>query len=133
MKKRRGWLNAAVILVVLGVVLAGCAALQKSEVTDVEGLLTKAGFRKQVADTPGRVAHLNALPQGKFSRHRRHGKVYYVYADATNCRCLYSGDATNYQHYQDLESQQNLGPIQMMRPDIVTGEDWSQAPWGPFN
>lgn len=133
MKRRKGWLNTAVVFVVLGMVLGGCAALQKNEVSDVEGLLTKAGFRKQVADTPERLAHLNSLSQGKFSRHRRHGKVYYVYSDATYCKCLYSGDAKDYQHYLDLERQQNLSPIEMLRPDIVTGMDWSQAPWGPFN
>jgi len=38
----------------------------------------------------------------------------------------------------DLEGQQNSNPmennpIESNRPGVVTGEDWSQAPWGPFD
>ena len=39
----------AMVLVALGLVLAGCAALQKNDVTDVEGLLKRAGFTQMPA------------------------------------------------------------------------------------
>ena len=65
--------------VVAATIFAGCATLEKSEVSNVEGLLTKAGFQKQVADTPQKLAHLKTLAQHQFSRHKRHGKSYVVY------------------------------------------------------
>ena len=133
MKKVQVWLIPLVGAVTIALMLAGCAALQKNEVEDVEGLLTKAGFQKQVADTPRKMAHLKTLAQQSFSRHKRHGKLYFVYADAANCQCFYVGDKIEFSHYQDLERQQGSNPIEMDRPDIVTGEDWSLAPWGPFD
>jgi len=132
-KKMQVWLFPLVGVVTLAMMLAGCAALQKNEVMDAEGLLTKAGFQKHVADTPQKMVHLKTLSQQVISRHKRHGKLYFVYADAANCQCLYAGDETDFQHYQDLERQQNNNVIEMDRPDIVTGEEWSQSPWGPFD
>ena len=132
MKKIQVWLIPLVGVVTIALMLAGCAALQKNEVLDVEGLLTKAGFQKHVADTPQKLAHLKTLGQQRISRHKRHGKLYFVYADAAICQCLYAGDETEFRHYQDLERQQGSDPIEMDRPDIVTGEDWSLSPWGPF-
>ncbi len=122
-----------VATLILAVVLAGCAALQKNNAADVEGLLTQAGFKKMEADTPEKVAHLQTLPQRKFSRHTRDGKIYFVYADDTYCKCLFYGDETAMQHYRALEVQQSSSVYDMDQPDIVTGEQWSLAPWGPFD
>lgn len=98
----------------------------RNEVADVEGLLAKAGFRKKVADTPQRLAHLKTLPQHKLFRHNLHGNSYIVYADATYCICLYMGNETNLRHYRDLERQQNVNPAALMeRTSIETGEEWS--------
>ena len=133
MKKTPVVLNPLVFVAVLGMILAGCAALERNDAIDVEQLLAKAGFKKQVADTSAKLAHLKTLPQRKFSRHHRDGKEYYVYADATYCRCLYVGNAEAFQHYRDLEIQQGESFIEMNRPDIITGEDWSRSPWGPFD
>ncbi|MBT3256870.1 MAG: hypothetical protein HN366_10485 [Deltaproteobacteria bacterium] len=133
MKKVQVCLIPLVGVVTIALMLAGCAALQKNEVMDVEGLLTNAGFQKHVADTPQKMAHLKTLGQQCFSRHKRHGKLYFIYADAALCQCFYVGDELEFSHYQDLERQQNSNPIEMDRPDIVTGEDWSLAPWGPFD
>ena len=58
MKKIQVCLIPLVGVVTIALMLAGCAALQKNEVMDVEGLLTKAGFQKHVADTPQKMAHL---------------------------------------------------------------------------
>ncbi len=133
MKKTWNGLKWMVITIILSVFLVSCAALQKNDVTDVEGLLTQAGFKKMVADTPRKLAHLKTLPQRKFSRHNRDGKIYVIYADDTDCKCLYYGSETDLNHYRDLERQQDANPIEMDRPGIVTGEDWSRAPWGPFD
>ena len=131
MKHQGNWWNVLIVLAALGLVLAGCAALQKNDVTDVEGLLAKAGFRKMVADTPQKLAHLKSLPQHKLIHHERDGGKHVLYADATYCICLYVGNETNLQHYRNLEIQQNEDPLTLMSdPDIVTGEEWSDI-WGP--
>lgn len=133
MKKIHVRLLFLVVTVSAALMLGGCAALEKNAVEDSESLLIKAGFQKHVADTPEKMAHLKTLPQHKISRHKRHGKLYFVYADVKDCQCLYAGDETAFAHYQDLERQQGSNPIEMDQPDVVTGEDWSQAPWGPFD
>lgn len=131
MKCQIKWWNVPVILAALGLVLAGCAALQKNTVSDVEGLLARAGFTKMVADTPQKLAHLKSLPQHKLIHHERDGKKYVLYADATGCTCLYVGDETNLRHYHNLETQQGEDTVQLLNdPDIVTGEEWSDT-WGP--
>ena len=133
MKKVQIYLVPLVLAVAAVMIFSGCAALQKNEVSDVEGLLTKAGFQKHVADTPQKLAHLKTLAQNRISRHKRHGKLYFVYADSADCQCLYAGGEEAFRHFRDLEQQQNSNPIEMDQPDIVTGENWSQAPWGPFD
>jgi len=67
-------------LTVLTMVWGGCAALHQNEVADVEGLLTRAGFTKMVADTPEKIAHLKSLPQQRLIHHQRDGKKYVLYA-----------------------------------------------------
>ncbi len=120
-----------VILAALCLALAGCAALQKNNVTDVEGLLERAGFSKMAADTPQKLAHLKSLPQHKFIPHERDGRKYILYADAAYCECLYVGNETTLQHYRMLDIQQNENPVELLnRPDIVTGEEFSDI-WGP--
>jgi len=131
MKPQRNWWIALVVVAVLSLALAGCAALQKNNVTGVEGLLTRAGFRQMPADTPQKLAHLKSLPQNKIIRRTRHGNPYIVYADATYCICMYVGNETNLRHYRNLEIQQNENPVALLnQPGIVTGEEWSDV-WGP--
>ncbi|MBU0735258.1 MAG: hypothetical protein KKG10_14015 [Proteobacteria bacterium] len=131
-RQKNGW-NVAIVLAALGLVLGGCVSLQKNTVADVEGLLARAGFRKMVADTPQKLAHLKTLPQHKLTHHERDGNKYVLYADATYCTCLYVGDETSLQHYRNLEIQQNENPLELLnQPDIVTGQEWSDI-WGPSN
>ena len=78
MKPQKNWWIALVVVAVVSLTLAGCAALQKNNVTGVEGLLTRAGFRQMPADTPQKLAHLKSLPQNKIIRRTRHGNPYIV-------------------------------------------------------
>ena len=133
MKRQGNWWNVLIVVAALTLALAGCAALQKNDVADVEGLLAKAGFSKKVADTAQKLAHLKTLPQHKLFRHNLHGNPYVMYADATYCTCPYVGNETNLRHYRDLEKQQNVNPAELMnRASIGTGETWSTV-WGPLN
>ena len=123
--QRIGW-RFLVFLTALGLVLGGCAALQKNTVTDVEGLLARAGFKMMPADTRQKLARLKSLPQQKLIHQERDGKKYVLYADATYCICLYVGDEANLRHYRNLEIQQNENPLELINdPNIVTGEEWT--------
>ncbi|MCF8131430.1 MAG: hypothetical protein K9N10_23225 [Deltaproteobacteria bacterium] len=133
MKKNQIWLIPIFGVVIVAFMLAGCASLEKNAALDTEGLLMKAGFQKHLADTPQKMAHLKTFAQQRFSRHKRHGKLYFIYADAADCQCFYVGDETEFAHYRDLERQQGMNPIEMDQPDYVTGVQWSKSPWGPFD
>jgi hypothetical protein len=99
MKEIRIYLVPLVLAAFAFTMFSGCAALQTNQVSDVEGLLTKAGFQKHVADTPQKLAHLKTLAQHRISRHKRHGKLYFVYADASDCQCLYAGGEEAFRHF----------------------------------
>ena len=111
MKERIAWLRSIVVFTVLGIALAGCAAVKKSDTSDTEQLLTAAGFKMKLADTPAKLAHLNTLTQQKVVPHERDGKMYYVYADAEYCKCLYAGNQENYQRYENLSVKQNIAEM----------------------
>lgn len=129
-RQGRGWM-VLILLIALGWVLSGCAALNKNSVTDVEGLLTRAGFTKMAANTPEKLAHLKSLPQHKLIRHERDGSKHVLYADATYCTCLYVGNETELEHYRRLEIQQGENQLELLsQPDIVTGTEFSDI-WGP--
>ena len=131
MKRHGIWWNVLIVLTLLGLTLAGCAALRESAVTDVEGLLARAGFTKMPADTPQKLAHLKSLPQHKIIHRERDGNKHVLYADATYCICLYVGDETNLRHYRNLQIQQNEDPLALINnPEIVTGTEWSDI-WEP--
>jgi hypothetical protein len=125
MKKRKTGLNPMVLITVLGIALAGCAAIDKSDTVDTEHWLSSAGFRMYPADTPDKLAHLKTLTKGKLVIHKRDGKPYYVYADADYCKCLYVGNADNYLRYQNTKQYRGA----------IINEDapmfWST--WDPYN
>ena len=100
MIQRHPWLNIIVLIMVLGF-LFGCAT-SKEKAFDMESVLASAGFKMMPADTEAKLDHLKTLPQRKLFRQERDGKVYFVYADATSCKCLYYGDKTAYNNYQQI-------------------------------
>jgi hypothetical protein len=127
LKSRMTWLKSVGIITVLSIALAGCAAMKKSEATDTEQLLAAAGFKMKLADTPERLAHLKTLTQLKVVPHDRNGKMYYVYADAAYCQCLYAGNQEAYQRYENLAVKQNIAQM-----NEAASMDWGMwGPWGP--
>jgi len=127
MKDRMTWLKSMAIITVLSIALAGCAAMEKSEATNTEQLLAAAGFKMKLADTPERLAHLKTLTQRKVVPHDRNGKMYYVYADAADCQCLYAGNQEAYQRFENLAVKQNIAQM-----NEAASMDWGMwGPWGP--
>jgi nitrate reductase cytochrome c-type subunit len=125
MKNRITGLKCLLIITVLVIALAGCAAIKKSEATNTEQLLAAAGFKMKMADTPEKLAHLQTLTQMKVVPHDRDGKMYWVYADANYCKCLYVGDQEAYQRYENLLVKQNIAEM-----NENAAMNWGL--WGPW-
>ena len=119
-------LNIIGAIALLAVVL-GCAANTQS----TENLLSAAGFRTIVANTPQRQQHLKTLPANKVVLVQRNGKNYYVYADPANNQ-IYVGNPAQYQQYQQLRLARNLVQDQLATAELnqQSTMDWGMV-WGP--
>ena len=123
--------------VLLGLIIAfgACAAMRNQEAMGVERTLAAAGFQVKFADTPEKMNHLNTMEQRTLFPTQRDGKLYYMYADATTCKCLYVGTEKAYQRYQKLAIQQQIAQNQsnaaaMYRMSAMNWGMW--GPWGPW-
>ena len=105
----------------------GCAANTQS----TENLLSAAGFRTIVANTPQRQQHLKTLPPNKVILVQRNGKNYYVYADPAHYQ-IYVGNPAQYQQYQQLRLARNLAQDQLATAELnqQATMDWGMV-WGP--
>ena len=100
---------------------AGCANTQHTE-----NLLSAAGFRTIIANTPQRQEQLKALPPDKVTLVQRNGKNYYVYADQANNQ-VFVGTPSQYQTYQQLRLAKNLAHDQLQTAQL---NSWGPGLWG---
>lgn len=119
-------------LVVLG---GGCAYTQRQKAQQIEPMLSAAGFKMKIADTPEKLAKLQAMPQLKFRTLKRHGKLYYAYTDAEGCRCTYLGSEAAYQSYESLQVQQRIAKEDMAAAEVnedaaIVEDDAVWESWG---
>lgn len=131
MQRRYTWFKW-ILMVLSFVFLSGCAT-SKDQAIDMEQLLASAGFKMMSSDTTAKFDHLKTLPQRQMFRQERDGKVYFVYADATSCKCLYYGDKTAYDNYQQalLDKKLELGEE---GTNMLYREDHpSWGMWGSFS
>jgi hypothetical protein len=105
----------------------GCAA----NTQQTENLLSAAGFRTIVANTPQRQQHLKALPPNKVVLVQRNGKNYYVYADPAHYQ-IYVGNPSQYQQYQQLRLARNLAQDQLATAELNQQAAMNWEMWGPF-
>ena len=101
----------------------GCANTQQTE-----NLLSAAGFRTIVANTPERQQHLKTLPPDKVTLVQRDGKNYYVYADPTHWQ-IFVGNPSQYQKYQQLRLANNMAQDQLEAAQM-NSLNWGM--WGPW-
>lgn len=128
------WIPCGCIAVFLGLSLiwGGCAAMQENRVMDMERTLAASGFRVKFADTPEKMEHLKDLTQRKLVPHSKEGKVFYIYADAEYCKCLYVGDEEAYQRYQELALQRKIAEDQRMAAEMNRDASMNWGMWGPW-
>ncbi len=110
--------------------LAGCASFGAQE---KEGQLSAAGFVRLQADTPARVAKLQALPQNTIVFAQRKSGPVYIYADAAGCNCAFVGTPAAWQQYQQIRAANNIAQMQETTAELnmAAAEDWGGA-WGPM-
>jgi hypothetical protein len=102
MLTRGRWNGTGWAAIGLALVVAACATMTR----DTESMLQQAGFRKIPADTAPKMAHLRTLPDRKLISRTHQGQPYYVYADPDTCKCMWVGNAQQYQAYRGLVKQQ---------------------------
>jgi hypothetical protein len=124
---------AALLLVgSMGIVLGGCAAIRNARAIDTERMLAAAGFQMKMADTPEKLDRLEAMTQRKLVPHQKDGKVFYVYADATSCKCIYVGTEQAYQRYQKILVQKQIADEQMQAAEMNEDASMNWDAWGPW-
>jgi hypothetical protein len=89
----------AVALTGIAVLFAACTN-SEAEVSTNGDRLARAGFIRRNADTPERVAALQALPPLRFAMRDSNGSVKYMYADPITCDCIYVGGQRAYDQYR---------------------------------
>jgi uncharacterized protein YdbL (DUF1318 family) len=132
MLRRTAQWRLGMTLAALVVVAGGCAALRKSDVDSQEQLLSAAGFQMKLADTPQKLAHLETLTSQKLVPHTKDGTLYYVYADAEFCKCLFVGNQPAYQKYQQLAIQQKVAEERLNAAAMNENAAMNWGMWGPF-
>ena len=110
--------------------LTGCASVGAPE---KEGQLAAAGFVRMQADTPQKVAKLQALPQNTIVYAQRKKGNYYIYADAAGCGCALVGNDAAFRQYQQIRAANNIAQMQETTAllNAEAAADWGGA-WGPF-
>ena len=115
-----------IAIIATAMLLTGCAAIEKSDAMDTERLLAASGFKMKFANTPEKLANITAMTQRTVVPHDKNGTVYYAYADAEFCKCIYLGTEKNYQQYEKIAIERNIA--QMNENAAVNWNAWGA--WG---
>jgi hypothetical protein len=104
----------------------GCA----TDGTQTADLLSAAGFKPVVADTPQKVELLKTLQPGKISLITWKGQSFYVQPDAANNRALV-GTPAEYQAYQQLRLAKQMSNDNLMAAEMDQDSMNRWGLWGP--
>jgi len=147
MRKNKPWRLTLCGLVILCLALAGCggggggggtgmrAQQQAPATASKTDLLLAAGFKQITPSTPELKARLQAMPQRQIFMASKGPKLFYVYADAAGCGCLYAGNKEQFQAYQKLAAQARLAAEEISAARIdesmnMGWDEWGEAgPW----
>jgi hypothetical protein len=140
MRKKMPWCLTLSWLVILSLALIGCggggggggmlAQPQAQQTKSKTDLLLAAGFKQVYPTTPQLKARLDAMPQHQLFMASKGPKVFYVYADAAGCGCLYAGNQEQYQAYRRLAAQSRLAAEELEAAQINESMNYSWDEWG---
>jgi len=92
--------------------LANPFAAQKSpqqQAQELEPMLQAAGFGELPAATPEQATKLKTLPPLKLGYYSdQNGAAHYWMADPDYCKCLFHGDETAYQRYENIKLENQI-------------------------
>ena len=114
MKGKAAWLGVAVMMVVLGIALAGCATAPSSSPAAGKSqadLLRDAGFRTHTAQDE-HVAYIQTLPAKKVVVNKSQDKPLYLICTDPDSKQCFLGDEAAYQRYQQMAIQQSISEDQ---------------------
>ena len=122
----------ALLLLILSLSLLSCTFGPKPVVStsrNIEGLLQDAGFVRNSADTPEKMARIRLEVQRKVIPVQEDGQTYYLYADADFCQCLYVGDESAFSRFEDLMHRRDIERSSCIDDRLRSVQD---EPWREF-
>ena len=115
MRGKAAWLGVTVMMVVMGIALAGCATGPSSSPAAGKSqadLLNDAGFKMHTANTPQKQAYVNTLPAKKVVSNQYQGKTLYLVCTDPDSKQCFLGDEDAYKRYQQMAIQQSISEDQ---------------------
>lgn len=107
-----------------------CAAIDRQETEKTEQLLAAAGFKMKIPDTQQKTTDLQAMKQNRILPRTKDGTLYFLYADAKTCGCLYVGNQANYDAYQKLAVQREMAIAN--QEAALDAEESAELNWGAW-
>ena len=121
------------LAVSLAVLLVACARGLNERAPPTDQLLSATGFQMRSADTPRELDELTRMTQRRLVPHQCMSARYYVYADATLCRCLYVGSESALERFQRLAWYRRLDRSQRVAAESGSGAAMDWELWGPWD
>jgi hypothetical protein len=113
MRSKAAWLGLAAMLMVISMVLAGCATgPSASSAPSQADLLKQAGFLVHTPNSPQKLAYIHTLPAKKVVLNRYQNKPLYLVCTEANSKQCYLGNEAAYQRYQQLAIQNSIAEDQ---------------------
>jgi hypothetical protein len=134
MRSRAVWLGLAVISVVIGIALMGCATGPSASATPSQAdMLREAGFKIHTAQD-AHLAYIHTLPAKKVVENRYQNKPLYLVCTDPDSKTCFIGDRAAYDRYQQLATQQSIAEdqrqVQEQRWDPEALEMWADSQGG---
>jgi hypothetical protein len=133
------WLTLG-CLIILSLALMGCgggagggglmAKPQYQQNQSKTDLLLAAGFKQIFPTTAHLKARLAAMPQHQVFLASKGTKVFYVYADAAGCGCLYAGNQAQYEAYKRLAAQSRIAAEELEAAQLNESMNYGWDEWG---
>jgi hypothetical protein len=107
MRDREVWLGLTVMLMVIGMVLAGCATgpSGSSATPGQDQLLSQAGFRVYKANSPEKLTYIQTLPAKKVVLNQYQDKPLYLVCTDPDSKQCFLGDEAAYRRYQQMATK----------------------------
>ena len=106
-------------LSLVGFVVQGAHAQTKPQQQSLDRNLEIAGFVMREANTPQRMARLKTIPSHRFVSRTRDGQRYYLYADPTDCRCVFVGGQKAFDTFKAMTAPDTPPPGYRVPVDVA--------------